>query len=110
VPQTLLASTRNGIPVTQLQWRGSTDPRVAGYRVYRREPDGRYVPLGASAAEGFLDISAQFGVMRTYAVSSYSRRGVESALSDPVNAAPEAKLVDASGDAVFANSFEGSSP
>lgn len=106
VPNTLVATTRMGMPVTQLQWRGSTDPRVAGYRVYRREPSGRYVPLGASPLEGFLDLSAQFGVMRSYAVTSYSRRGVESELSEPTSAAPEAKITRPDGDVLFRNGFE----
>ncbi len=106
VPQTLLASARKGMPVTQLQWHGSSDPRVVGYRVYRRETNGRFVPLGASAVEGFLDLSAQFGVMRSYAVSSYSRRGVESELSEPTSAAPEAALSGPQGDDLFRNGFE----
>jgi|GEM_PF-1581804 len=106
VPQTIAATTRKGMPVTQLQWRGSTDPRVVGYRVYRREANGRYVPLGASAVEGFLDLSAQFGVMRTYAVTSYSRRGVESELSEATSGAPEAALAGPQGDDLFSNGFE----
>lgn len=105
VPTTLLASNRTGHPVTQLSWRGSTDPRVAGYRVYRREADGRYVPLGASTLEGFLDLSAQFGVMRTYAVTTYSQRGVESPLSDPVSAAPVAKIGTGRGE-LLSDGFE----
>jgi hypothetical protein len=109
-PTKLLASTRMGMSVTQLQWRGSTDPRVVGYRVYRREADGQYVPLGASAVEGFLDLSSQFGVMRTYAVSSYSARGVESPLSDPTGAAPEARLAGPEGDEVFRSGFESPVP
>lgn len=110
VPTNVLASNRGGIPATQLQWRGSTDPRVAGYRVYRREADGRFVPHGASTVEGFLDLSAQFGVMRTYAVASYSQRGVESPLSDPVSAAPEAVIAGPEDDEVFRSGFEALTP
>ena len=67
-------------------------------------------PHGASTVEGFLDLSAQFGVMRTYAVASYSQRGVESPLSDPVSAGPEAVLAGPSGDAVFSSGFEAPVP
>lgn len=88
VPQRIGASSVPGIPQVQLGWDPANDARVAGYRVYRQEPDGRWLPMGASPAHGFLDLSATFDVPRTYAIASYSARGIESELSEPITAMP----------------------
>ena len=52
------------------------------------EDGATWLPLGASESPGFLDLSAQFLVPRTYAVTSYSARGIESTRSKPVTAMP----------------------
>jgi hypothetical protein len=84
VPQSLASDTLPGIPQVQLGWDDVADARVAGYRVYVRRTDGSWDPLGASPVQGFLDLSSSFNVARTYAVASYSARGIESAKSEPV--------------------------
>ena len=87
-PTSLASQTRPGAPLVQLGWDEIDDPRIAGYRIYRLATDGSWMPLGASPNHGFLDISAQFAVPRTYAVSSYSARGVESERSTPITVMP----------------------
>lgn len=88
VPERIAASIVRGVPHVQLGWAANTDPRIEGYRVYRKDAAGTWMPMGASPTHGFLDLSASFGVPRTYAVASYSARGVESELSDPITAMP----------------------
>lgn len=88
VPQQLGASSLPGIPQVQIGWNPSNDARVAGYRVYRKTPDGSFTPMGATPTFGFLDLSASFNTPRTYAIASYSVRGVESALSEEITAMP----------------------
>ncbi len=102
-PAGLASFTTPGYAPVQLGWDAITDPRIAGFRVYRREGNA-WTPLGSSPGNGFLDLSAQFGVSRTYAVTSYSIRGVESPMSDSIGVMP---VIGAplSGD-IFANGFE----
>lgn len=88
VPEHLASNAVPGVPQVQLGWDPLDDPRVAGYRVYRQEAGGDWTPMGASPAHGFLDLSASFFAPRTYAVSSYSSRGIESALSAPITVMP----------------------
>lgn len=89
VPVNIATQIRPGATVVQLGWEAPDDARVAGYRVYRLAEDGAtWMPLGASESPGFLDLSAQFLVPRTYAITSYSARGIESERSKPVTAMP----------------------
>jgi hypothetical protein len=88
VPANIAYGSQPGIPQVQLGWDPIADPRIAGFRVYRQETDGSWVPMGATPTHGFLDLSASFMAPRTYAVASYSSRGIESALSEPVTAMP----------------------
>lgn len=106
VPTGLRFVTVEGVAAVQLNWDAPTDSRVAGWRVHRRTAGGAWEPLGATSAPGFLDLSAQFGVSRTYAVTSYSARGVESEYSAPMAAAPALAPPPPGGDAVFGNGFE----
>lgn len=92
-PQNLASSAIPGIPQVQLGWDPIDDDRIAGYRVYREEADGRWMPLGGSPTYGFLDLSASFNQPRRYAVSSYSARGIESPLSEPISVMPVPTLV-----------------
>jgi hypothetical protein len=103
VPVDLASFSTPGHAPVQLGWAASSDPRVAGYRVYRLDGT-EWVPLGSTPGNGFLDLSAQFGVSRTYAVSSYSTRGAESARSGPVSVMPV--IAEQTEDALFGNGFE----
>ncbi len=107
VPVDLATFSTPGYAQVQVGWTAGTDPRVIGYRVYRLE-GGEWMPLGSTPANGFLDLSAQFGVSRTYAVSSYSIRGVESGRSAPVGATPA--IAEPTEDALFGNGFESPAP
>lgn len=104
VPTSLASQTRPGAPVVQLGWDEIDDPRIAGYRIYRLATDGSWMPLGASPNHGFLDISAQFATPRTYAVSSYSARGIESERSTPITVMPVQPGRE--GLAIFSDGFE----
>lgn len=108
VPTALASITRPGAPAVQLGWQAPDDPRVAGHRVYLRTEGGSYLPLGASPNRGFLDLTAQFAVPRTYAVSSYSARGIESPLGAPITVMPvqpERDSID-----IFRDGFEDATP
>lgn len=68
----------------------------------------RFGPLGSSPSAGFLDLSAQFGISRTYAVTSYSARGAESERSATISVMPMvAESVD---DDLFVDGFEAAGP
>lgn len=103
VPDGLLAVSELGTRFVNLAWSNPADDRVAGYRVYADDVDGRPQPIGSSFNLGFADLAAQFGRSRTYRVSSYSARGIESELSAPVTAAP-ASAPKAIG--IFSDGFE----
>lgn len=103
-PQHVGSSSIPGVPQVQLGWDPIDDARIAGYRVYRQATDGSWTPMGASPVHGFLDLSASFYLPRTYAVTSYSRRGIESARSAALTAMP----VPAGFIEPFRDGFEGS--
>lgn len=88
VPRNVGSSLLPGVPHVQLGWEPAGDERVAGYRVYIKQTDGQWAPLGASPVNGFLDLAASFHLARTYAISSYSARGVESGLSEEATVMP----------------------
>jgi hypothetical protein len=103
VPVDLASFSTPGYAPVQLGWTASADPRVTGYRVYRLD-GSEWVPLGSTPGNGFLDLSAQFGVARSYAVTSYSIRGVESARSAAVRVMPV--ITEQTEDGLFGNGFE----
>ena len=83
-----------------IQWDAVDDPRVTGYRVYRRNPDGSLLHVGASAVPGFADFSAHPEQRYGYFVTSHSARLTESGPSATV----EAWTLNP--DAIFGDSFE----
>lgn len=106
VPLNLTAAASPGTRIVNLGWTASADPRVAGYRIYA-DDDGTPRPLGSSFFAGFADLAARFGIDRTYRVSTYSARGVESELSEPVTAAPAKAILP---DGLFLDGFESPLP
>ncbi len=87
VPNTLVATHRADLRSIFLQWEGAQDSRIEGYRVYRSPLSGDFMPVGSSYITGFVDLTASPGIDYRYAVTSYSERGVESALSLPAYSA-----------------------
>lgn len=83
-----------------VHWQPADDPRVTGYRVYRRNPDDSVLIVGSSPVGGFADFSAYPDQRYEYFVTSHSARLIE---SDPSNAVP-ALVFDA--DLMFSDSFE----
>ncbi|MDX1625358.1 MAG: hypothetical protein R3323_02485, partial [Wenzhouxiangellaceae bacterium] len=61
-----------------VQWDPIEDPRVAGYRVWRENPDGSIVSVGSSPVPGFVDFSPWPGDVFRYFVTSHSARLMES--------------------------------
>jgi hypothetical protein len=107
VPSGLQAFSVPGSRIVNLTWDDPQDPRVAGYRIWVEDADGTPQPMGSSFNAGFADVSALFGFSRTYRVSTYSSRGVESELSQPLQAEPSlAVLGESLGTSVFRNGFE----
>lgn len=69
-----------------IHWEAVNDPRVTGYRVYRRNPDGSVLHVGASNVPGFADFSAYPEQRYEYYVTSLSARLNESVPSQSVPA------------------------
>lgn len=103
VPTTLIAASASGTRFVNLIWNAPTDSRIAGYRIYANDATGVPQPFGSSFNKGWADLSALYGRQRTYRVSTYSARGIESELSAPVTAEPAPAPV---ADLMFADGFE----
>jgi hypothetical protein len=74
-------------PAIDLSWEPDVEPRVAGYRVYRREGDsGAWQRLGAALlpVAAYRDASVTSGHTYTYRVTAVSDAGYESAPSAEV--------------------------
>ena len=109
VPQGLQALSLPGDRFVNVSWTSISDDRIAGYRICVETEDGRAVPIGSSFHPGFTDLSARFGQMRAYRVSTYSARGIESELSEALLASPAQRVVlpdGPKGEHVFGNGFE----
>ncbi|MEZ5439492.1 MAG: hypothetical protein R3F22_03670 [Lysobacteraceae bacterium] len=106
VPQNLHALSAAGSRIVNLTWDDPADSRVAGYRIWVDGPDGTPMPMGSSFNLGFADLSALYGFDRSYRVSTYSERGVESELSKPLRAAPSPAILAGESARVFSDSFE----
>ena len=85
-----------------IHWQPVNDPRVTGYRVYRRNPDGSVLHVGATGVAGFADFAAYPEQRYEYFVTSHSSRLAESAPSQPV----AAWTLDP--DRIFGDGFESS--
>ena len=98
----LQATPIRGTSVVQLLWDDVEDPwgLVAGYRIWCHDGDGRWKHLGSSFERGFIDLLAPLGVERSYRVTSYSAKAIESPPSSVVTA--KALAIDG----LFANGFE----
>jgi hypothetical protein len=88
VPTAPQAKTLPGVRMAQISWEAPVDDRIAGFRIYLDDADGTPLPFGSSFDRGFVDLTARFGEARTYRISSYSARGIESALSAPITVEP----------------------
>jgi fibronectin type 3 domain-containing protein len=77
-------------PYIWVHWDTVNDSRVAGYRIYRSEEGGPFLPMGSSFVTGFLDVNSQLGKHYRYAVAAYGASGAESLLSNyyPVYTTP----------------------
>jgi hypothetical protein len=73
-----------------LSWEPNMEPRIAGYRVYRRDLDGAapdaWVRLGSELvpAAAYRDLSVVAGHRYAYRVTAVSDAGIESAPSNEV--------------------------
>lgn len=114
VPANMRALSVPGSRIVNLAWDDPADARVAGYRIWIDDENGEPVPVGSSFNPGFADLSALFGFERRYRVSTYSARGIESMLSEPLLAAPAAAIIvpgdsetpPSTGPSVFEDGFE----
>jgi fibronectin type 3 domain-containing protein len=73
-----------------LEWGADSEPDLAGYRVYRRNPDGSWPvsPTAETTASSFVDSGLENGVEQVYRVTAFDRAGNESAVSAEVSATP----------------------
>jgi hypothetical protein len=100
VPAGIVARTKTDLGAIGLDWDAPADPRVAGYRIYKRAENGEMVPYGSTAVSGYQDVFAGFRNIEEYAVSSFSERGIESELSAVLMVGPDQAF------AIFADDFE----
>jgi hypothetical protein len=104
IPPTTLAATYSA----NVRWQPSSDPTVAGYRVYQRTASGSYgapqqAGMPTPAADGTMSVVASSLDVRTdyvFAVTDYMGSGTESGLSNemPIGYAQVAPLMDSDGD------------
>ena len=104
IPLTTLAATYSA----NVRWQPSSDPTVAGYRVYERTASGSYgapqqAGMPTPAADGTMSVAASSLAVRTdyvFAVTAYTASGTESGLSNemPTGYAQVAPLMDSDGD------------
>ena len=80
----------NGDERVDLYWRANTESDLAGYNIYVSDSyDGRYLNIGSSVTNSFIDFGAVNGETYYYAVTAYDYNGNESELSfDVIYATP----------------------
>ena len=100
VPSDLVVLVRTDSPAMLLQWEAVDDPRIAGYRVYKRAENGDFVPYGSSPEKGYADLFAGFRDVEQYRVTSFSHNGIESDLSEIAIGVPKQTT------GVFTDGFE----
>ena len=79
-------------PAIELSWEPDVEPRLAGYRVYRREGAGEWKRTGPELVTGaeYQDTAVTAGVRYEYRVTAVSSAGNESGPSDvTAETAPE---------------------
>ncbi len=67
-------------PTIDLSWEPDMEPRLAGYRVYRRQADGPWAQLGDGLVRvaAYRDLNVVAGTRYTYRVTAVSDAGLES--------------------------------
>ncbi|GEM_PF-4683843 len=82
-PTGLLALGHGHRASLSLFWEPVDDSRVAGYRVYRKDPSQEeFEPVGANFESGWTDLFARRDVAYQYYVTAYTASGQESAPSE----------------------------
>lgn len=80
----------NGDERVDLYWRANYESDLAGYNIYVSDSyDGRYLNIGSSSSNSFIDYDALNGEKYYYAVTAFDYNGNESELSyDVIYATP----------------------
>jgi hypothetical protein len=80
----------NGDERVDLYWRANTESDLAGYNIYVSDSyEGKYLNIGSSVTNSFVDFDAVNGETYYYAVTAYDYNGNESELSfDVIYATP----------------------
>jgi len=81
-PEQVRGNVVPGNRLVNLEWQLSDDPRIQGYRVYRRLPGDQWEPAGTSPVAGWADFRVHWDQEYHYRVRSYGYDLGESALSD----------------------------
>jgi len=75
----------NGNNRVDLYWNENREPDLAGYNIYYSDSyDGKYINIGSSAYNSFIDYGAVNGEKYYYAITAYDYNGNESDLSRDV--------------------------
>ncbi len=85
------ASATAGDGRVNLDWPDVSDPRLAGYRVYRRAGTGSWSPIATTTSSALTDTKVTIGTTYTYRVTAYDRSENESAPSPEAAARPTSK-------------------
>ncbi len=79
-PQGVHVMGQGGFAPPLITWDAVEEYQISGYHIYRAEGNGPFKIVGVTASTQWLDGSAQFDTLYTYAVSAYNANG-ESPLS-----------------------------
>jgi hypothetical protein len=105
VPQDVNAQA-NGSALVSIGWDASTDTRIAGWRVWKRDSAGLWRHLGSTRVAGYMDFNGVVGAVNAYRVAAYSNNGVESEPSEDTSILIEQRLDEI----IFRSSFEDAPP
>jgi len=106
VPQAVRVDTRPNSSMVDITWTDDADPRIAGWRVWKRDEEGEWRHLGSTPEPGYIDLRGEPGESVQYRVAAYSANGMESEPSAPAYGTISVTLPDD----LFGNGFEAPTP
>jgi subtilisin family serine protease/fibronectin type 3 domain-containing protein len=104
-PAGLAATAGDGQVV--LDWTDNVEPDLAGYRVYRRNPDGTWSFISTAPTSAYMQTGLTNGTSYTYRVTALDATGNESVPSLEASATPVDRTAPAAPSALMATPGDG---